>query len=274
MNVTNELRLGACLVKPGILGDVLEQVFANLQGLSNWERPEVLCTLVDKFSPRSGQSFATCPDRRSGRWSKAVKKSNDGSESLPHAGFEATAQYMSSPKPEREFENVAELAKHGGVTRKTIYLWMKDRDVLRRAQYLTSHKRIQGDVIGRREWPAIIQAMTDEAKAGNVAAASFIDKKVWLQEAQLGERGLSLEEMMSHPSNDDNCVAPTGMMEFNERAVLGYNLSESTLIVIGEAVEKASQVFGIDKSQEALLAMICRQFLANPRLDSGDPKPE
>jgi hypothetical protein len=237
--VTNGFRVDSCLVRSGTLGDVLEQVFANLQGLSNWERPEVLRTLVDKFSPGSGQPFATCPDRRPGPPPKAVKKTNDGSECLSHPGFEATAQYMSNPKPEREFENVAELAKYAGVTRKTIYLWMKDRDVLRRAQYLTSYKRIQADVIGRREWPEIIQAMTDEAKAGNVAAASFIDKKVWLQETRLGERGLSLEEVMRQTEDHENCVVPTGLLEFNEGAVLGYNLSESTLIVIGEAVEKA-----------------------------------
>jgi hypothetical protein len=206
--VRNELTLGAFLIKLGILGDVLEQVFANLQELSNSERPEVLRTLVDKFSPRSGQSSATRPDRR---WSKAAKKSNDGSESLSHPGFEATAQYMSSPKPEREFENVAKLAKFAGVTPKTIYLWMKDRDVLRRAQYLTSHKRTQGDVIGRREWPGIIQAMTDAAKAGNVAAARFIDQTVWVEEAKLGRGGLSLEEVLRQTENHENFVAPTGL---------------------------------------------------------------
>jgi len=211
--VTNGFRVDSCLVRSGTLGDVLEQVFANLQGLSNWERPEVLRTLVDKFSPRSGQSFATCPDRRPGPWSKAVKKSNDGSESLSHPGFEATAQYMSSPKPEREFENVAELAKYAGVTRKTIYLWMKDRDVLRRAQYLTSHKRIQGDLIGRREWPGIMQAMTDEAKAGNVAAASFIEKQVWVQETQLGRGGLSVGEVRRQTFTLEDFVPPSGILE-------------------------------------------------------------
>jgi hypothetical protein len=207
--VRNELTLGACLVKPGILSDVLDQTFANLQELSNSERPQVLRTLVDKFSLRSGQSFATCPDWRPDPRSKAVKKRNDGSECLSHPGFEATAQYMSSPKPEREFENVAKLAKYAGVTRKTIYLWMKDRDVLRRAQYLTSHKRIQGDVIARRAWPGIMQAMTDKAEAGSVAAASFVEK-VWLvEEAKLGQRGLSLEEILRQTEDQDNPVAPT-----------------------------------------------------------------
>jgi hypothetical protein len=96
----------------------------------------------------------------------------------------------------------------------TIYRWMKNSAVLRRAYYLTSHKRIQGALIARREWPWTVQAMNDEANAGNVAAAKWVREEAWLQGTQLRREGLSVMEMMRQTFNDgDEDSLPTGMME-------------------------------------------------------------
>lgn len=187
--VTDDFSADAFLLKPGTVGEVLEQSFANLQQLNNWERPQVLQTLVDKFSPKVEKSAVEYREPCS-------KDSHDGSEPLLHSGYEAVAQYLSSPKPEREFRNITELAKYVGVTSKTIHLWKKLRAVIKRVQYLTVHRKLLGDQIGRREWPVIMKSMCVKAKQGDVAAAKFVAERAWSEEGHVGTPGLTAHEMI------------------------------------------------------------------------------
>jgi hypothetical protein len=131
------------LVKSETLSDDLQLLLDNLQRLSDSERPEVLRTLVDRFSQKVKWSSLTrlgqqpCPD------SKAINGDYNGSEPLSHPGHEATAQFVSSSKSERDCQNVTALAQSLGVSRKTIYFWKKNPRVLQRMQYLTAHRKQQ-----------------------------------------------------------------------------------------------------------------------------------
>src|ERR1700730_16401090 len=52
------------------------------------------------------------------------RMSHDRREPLEYPGHETVAQFMATPQSMREFKSVTALAKHLGVTRKTIYCWM------------------------------------------------------------------------------------------------------------------------------------------------------
>lgn len=165
---------------------------------------KVLRTLVDRFSQRVEWSSATrlgqqpCPD------SKSTHNDYDGSEPLSHPGHEATAQFVSSLKSERDCKNVTALAQSLGVSRKTIYFWKKNPRVLQRMQYLTAHRKQQGDLIGRVAWTRIMQAMVREAAAGDVAAAKFVAERAWPAETLTVE---TLEDLLApyrEPKENDN----------------------------------------------------------------------
>jgi len=213
------LTLDACLVKSGTLSDTLMQLFPNLQRLTVQERSEALRTLTNKFLSKAAQpaSESLAREHQQENQPKATKNSHDGSEPLAHLGHEATAQYISNPKSEREVKNVTELAKSLGVTRKTIYVWQKDPGVLRRAQCLTAHRKSLGEVTARREWDRVIQAQVEKAVAGDTSAAKFVGECAWPKEKRLGtDAGLSsmsVKEMLIETLRGDEGEPPTGMLE-------------------------------------------------------------
>ena len=77
---------------------------------------------------QSGKTRVGAPDGPRQNRGKA-----DRCEPLEFPGHETVAQFMATPKSLREFESVTALAKHFNITTKTIYCWMKDDDVMRRA---------------------------------------------------------------------------------------------------------------------------------------------
>jgi len=197
----NSFTVEACLVKSGTLSDVLQLLWDNLQRLSDSERPEVLRTLVDRVSQKVEWSFVTRPSQQRCPGSKAINADYDGSEPLSHPGHEATAQFMSSLKSERDCANVTALAQSLGVSRKTIYFWKNNPRVLQRMQYLTGHRKQQGDLIGRVAWTRIMQAMVREAAAGDVAAAKFVAERAWPAETR------TVEDLLApyrEPKENDN----------------------------------------------------------------------
>lgn len=219
------LAVNACLIKSGTLGDVLGQLFPNLQQLSVHERQDVLHILVDKFPAKTERSLVESidcsrseslagEDRGSSRRAKTGKDSSDGSEPLPHPGHEAAAQFMSSLRSERAFKTIAELAKYAAVTPKTIHLWKKDFAVLRRAQYLTRHKKVQGDLIGRRAWPQVMRGQVKKAAAGDTAAARFVAERAWPEETKSGLSDLSAEQLLKLTfSSEAEAGGPASTME-------------------------------------------------------------
>lgn len=73
--------------------------------------------------------------------------------------------------------------------------------MLLRRKYLTAHRKLQGDLIGRRAWPQIMIAQVNQAMAGNTAAAKFVAERAWPEETQPGG-GLSVEEMLRQTFSD------------------------------------------------------------------------
>jgi hypothetical protein len=114
-----------------------------------------------------------------GRFPKPRRKTYDGSKPLTDPRHEATAQYFATPQEMRDVHSVTELAQRIGVTRKTVYEWMKNPDVELRAAWLSAEIRVLGNLEAQREWFDIIQAVIRRAKAGNTRAARFIQRIAW-----------------------------------------------------------------------------------------------
>jgi transposase-like protein len=172
--VAGSLTVDAYLVKFDTLSDLLEQSLPNLRRLSNREQPEVLRTLLDKFFPKTKQSAVECKNH--------PRNEPSGREPLADSRLETVAQFLATPKSERELKSVTALAKHLEVARKTIHLWVKNLRVHQRAQHLTACKQREGDLIARRNWPSIMQAMSEHAMKGNVGAARYAGERAWRDE--------------------------------------------------------------------------------------------
>src|ERR1700722_18895632 len=75
----------------------------------------------------------------------------DGRERLPYPGHEIVAEFLATPKSQRVV-SIKKLAEHFKVTPKTIHCWARDRDVLRRATFLSQNNKLSGDLVARRDW--------------------------------------------------------------------------------------------------------------------------
>ena len=122
-------------------------------------------------------------------------KIHDRREPLEYPGHETVAQFLATPKSMREFKSVTALAKHLGVTRKTIHCWMNDVDVMRRAEFLSMRNKTTGDLTARREWSKIMENMVRVAIGGDVAAAKFCEERAFPEDRQAKKSGLSTETM-------------------------------------------------------------------------------
>lgn len=117
---------------------------------------------------------------RKKRW-----KSYDGCEPLEFHGHEILAQHLATPKALRVFKSDTDLAKHFKVTRMTVHRWKRDFDVNQRAHWLSTQNEMTGDLVARREWPRIMEAIVKMAIMGDVAAAKFCESRAWRKEPQL-----------------------------------------------------------------------------------------
>src|SRR5215510_4645250 len=79
--------------------------------------------------------------------------SYDGSEPLDYPGHEAVAQFLAASPADQPFKSLSVLAADFNVTRMTVHRWKHDRDVLRRARWLSMSNALAGDLAVRREWP-------------------------------------------------------------------------------------------------------------------------
>lgn len=110
---------------------------------------------------------------------KKRRKKYDGNKPLDFPGHQAIAQFFAAPKQFRRFESCAALAKHFHVSRMTVYRWARDRDVVRRIEWLSLRNIVFGDFIACREWPAIVKAQVAAALAGDTRAAIFCQNRAW-----------------------------------------------------------------------------------------------
>src|SRR6266404_2312752 len=118
-------------------------------------------------------------------------KMQDRSEPLEFPGHETVAQFMATPKSLRLFKSITALAKHFNITRKTVYCWMKDIDVLRRVDWLSLQNKAAGDRAPRREWLDIMESLVERAKSGDIQAARFCADRAWPEDQQAKKSGLS-----------------------------------------------------------------------------------
>ena len=127
-----------------------------------------LNTMPARSAEESQANRYSAPDGPSRR-----RRVNDGSEPLAHTGYEAVAQFLSASESIRELKSVTALAAYLEVARPTIYRWMKDREVLRRADWLTRGDVMLGAIIARRELSEIVENVAAKAKGGNLRAVKL-----------------------------------------------------------------------------------------------------
>ena len=157
----------------------------------------------------------------------------DRREPLEFLGHETVAQFMATPKSLREFESVTALAKHFNVTTKTIYCWMKDDDVMRRAEWLSMRNKRHGDLSIRCRYEEIIEKLIEMASTGNVAAIKLcldIAFPVDQQAKKSGLSRLSLEEGLEKAEETyekhAKLMTPTWLRERQEREAAKRRMAE------------------------------------------------
>jgi len=131
--------------------------------------------------------------------SRERRENYDGSQPLDSPGHEAVAQFLATPKQFRQFKSTTALAKHFAVSRTTVYRWVKDFAVARRAQWLSMRNKVFGDFIARRELPSIIKAQVERALAGDTRAAIFCLTRAWPEDPLLYT--VSLEDVIEGANN-------------------------------------------------------------------------
>lgn len=174
---------------------------------------------LNKLSARSDDETQATRDGAPEGPSRRQGKYNDGSEPLAHSGFEAVAEYLSTPKSIREVKSVTALAAQLRVARLTVYRWTKNREVLRRAKWLTSGDVKLGAIIARRELPEIVEMMAAKAKSGDVRAAKLLFQvAVDLESRLLANSGhissLTINEALA--MTEDSVVEPSGWNDIDE----------------------------------------------------------
>jgi hypothetical protein len=137
---------------------------------------------------------------------KNRRENYHGREPLEYLGHEAVASFLAFPKELREFKSVAALAKHFNVARKTIYCWMKDIDVLKRADWLSETNKIIGKLVVRRACPGMSEKLVEMGMGGNISAI-----KLWAE--------ITLRE---DKQQEKSPLSPSSLEEVLERAEIIY----------------------------------------------------
>ena len=130
---------------------------------------------------------------------KDRRKYYDGQEPLEFLGHEAAAWFLALPKAQLDFKSIAALAKHFNVTRVTVYRWIQDIDVMKRADSLSMQNKIAGNLAARREYVSIIEKAVEMAKEGNINAMKFCVDLAFPEDKQAKKSGISsasLEEVL------------------------------------------------------------------------------
>jgi hypothetical protein len=122
---------------------------------------------------------------------KNRRKYYDGQEPLEFLGHEAAAWFLALPKAQRDFKSIAALAKHFNVTRVTVYRWIQDIDVMKRADSLSMQNKIAGNLAARREYVSIIEKAVEMAKEGNIKAMEFCADRAFPEDKQAKKSGIS-----------------------------------------------------------------------------------
>lgn len=86
---------------------------------------------------------------------------------------EAIAQYLSLPRPIREFQSFDDLAKHFGVSRMTVYRRSRNHIMLKRVCWLLESNRAAGMVFVRQNWIRIVRGQVHGAIRGDAKALQF-----------------------------------------------------------------------------------------------------
>jgi hypothetical protein len=126
-------------------------------------------------------------------------------------GLEAVAQYLATSKSLREFKSDSDLAEHFGVSRMTIHRAKKDIDVIKRAYWLSMRNQLDGDLVARREYPAIMEKAVELAlEGGKIKAMEFCVKRAWPEAQKLAD-SLSLRELIT--TNDEEIILPSHLKD-------------------------------------------------------------
>ena len=157
----------------------------------------------------------------------------DRREPLEFLGHETVAQFMATPKSLRQFKSITALAKHFNITRKTVYCWMKDIDVLRRVDWLSLQNKAAGDRAPRREWLDIMESLVERAKSGDIQAARFCADRAWPEDQQAKKSKLSpesLEEVLERAEatyeKHEKQMTPSWLRERQEREAAKRRMAE------------------------------------------------
>jgi len=157
----------------------------------------------------------------------------DRREPLEFLGHETVAQFMATPKSLRQFKSITALAKHFNITRKTVYCWMKDIDVLRRVDWLSLQNKAAGDRAPRREWLDIMESLVERAKSGDIQAARFCADRAWPEDQQAKKSKLSrlsLEELLEKAEETyekhEKQMTPSWLRERQEREAAKRRMAE------------------------------------------------
>ena len=159
--------------------------------------------------------------------------SSDRRKPLELPGHEAVAQFLATQKSLREFKTVTALAKHFNITTKTIYCWMKDDNVMRRADWLSMHNILIDNVAIRCEYPLIAAKMVAMALAGNIPAMKLCADIV-REEDQRAKKSeispLSLEESLERAEIEYEkhylIMTPSWLRERAEREAAKHKAAE------------------------------------------------
>ena len=139
---------------------------------------------------QSGKTRFGAPDGPRQNHSKTDRR-----EPLEFLGHETVAQFLATPKSQREFKSITALARHFNITRMTVYCWMNDIDVMRRVDWLSMQNKEVRDRVARREWPDIMERLVERAKSGDTQAAWFCADRAWPEDQQAKKSGLSTRSL-------------------------------------------------------------------------------
>ena len=151
-----------------------------------------------------------------------------GREPLEFLGHEAAAWFLAVPKNLREIKSIAALAKHFSVTRKTVHYWMKDIDVLKRAEWLSETNKIIGKLVVRRACGELSEKLVEMGMGGDIAAIKMC-MDIALREDKQTEKSrlssLSLEEVLERAEIEyekyAEMMTPTWLKERNAQRASG-----------------------------------------------------
>jgi hypothetical protein len=135
---------------------------------------------------------------------RKLRRNFNGQDPLDYPGHEALAQFLATPRSEREFKSLTALAGHFKVTRMTVHRWKRNPDVLRRAELVARGNKPAGDLIAKANWKPIVRAQVDAAIAGDTQAAKFCERRAWPEDGQADSRLLSSTSIVEACRSTEN----------------------------------------------------------------------